>query len=231
MCTINGRYRFCEGGSTDLCVPSGAASYSWNTGASTNCIIVDQPGLYSVTITDVNGCSSTCSQMVTENPEPMCTITGDDIECEGQSTELCGLEGNYTYLWSTGEITRCIEVFMEGTYTLTVTDDNGCSSSCSHEVIVNPDPIPEIMCPADVTIECDESSLPSNTGTATSMDTCNQTPVISYADVVSEGDCLQESTITRTWTASLGTGNTSSCVQVITVEDNTFTGLLPVHQM
>ncbi|MEM7104576.1 MAG: HYR domain-containing protein [Bacteroidota bacterium] len=44
---------------------------------------------------------------------------------------------------------------------------------------------------------------------------------LSYIDVLSAGSCLQESTITRTWTAIDDAGNTSSCDQIITIDDST----------
>ena len=61
---------------------------------------------------------------------PACTITGPDSICVGETGELCGPEGNFSYLWSTGATTRCIVISTEGTYTLTVTDlATGCSST------------------------------------------------------------------------------------------------------
>jgi hypothetical protein len=78
---------------------------------------------------------------------------------------------------------------------------------------------PAITCPSDITIECDESTDPSNTGEATVSDTCDSAADISFSDVVSAGACPDESTITRTWTAIDGSGNSDSCVQVITIVD------------
>jgi hypothetical protein len=81
---------------------------------------------------------------------------------------------------------------------------------------------PAITCPIDVTIECDESTLPSNTGTATATDNCGISPVISSDDVIVAGGlCPQTYSITRTWTATYGNGISVTCVQTITVEDTT----------
>jgi hypothetical protein len=141
ICTITGNNIICEGQSTQLCTPAGAASYLWSTGANTNCIDVNQAGIYTVTVTNASGCSSVCSREVTLNPLPICTITGNDIICQGQSTQLCTPAGAASYLWSTGAITNCINVNLAGTYTVTVTNANGCSSVCSRTVILNPLPV------------------------------------------------------------------------------------------
>jgi hypothetical protein len=80
---------------------------------------------------------------------------------------------------------------------------------------------PAISCPADVTIECDESTDPSNTGMATASDGCDSSPTVTYTDVVTSGACAAEETITRTWSAADNCGNTSSCAQVVDVVDTT----------
>ncbi|MFC1593053.1 hypothetical protein ACFL4C_03470 [Candidatus Omnitrophota bacterium] len=79
---------------------------------------------------------------------------------------------------------------------------------------------PVISCPVDVTIECDESSDPSNAGSATATDNCG-TPTITYSDVDYLTDCNGTGYVDRTWTATDDCGNSSSCVQVITVVDTT----------
>jgi hypothetical protein len=80
---------------------------------------------------------------------------------------------------------------------------------------------PVITCPADITIECDESTDPSNTGRATAVDAFDTQPEITFVDSSAAGGCDQEEAITRTWTATDCAGNTDVCVQVITVVDNT----------
>jgi len=76
-----------------------------------------------------------------------------------------------------------------------------------------------IVCPADITIDCNASTLPGNTGTATSDDSCPGSPVITYADSISIGTCGEESQIFRNWTATDSCGNVSSCEQVITIDE------------
>jgi len=80
---------------------------------------------------------------------------------------------------------------------------------------------PDITCPADVIIECDESTDPSNTGEATATDNCDGSPTVTPSDVESNGTCPQQKSITRTWKAEDDCGNESTCVQTIKVRDTT----------
>jgi len=77
---------------------------------------------------------------------------------------------------------------------------------------------PVITCPSDVTLECPADTSTAATGSATATDNCDDSPIISYSDSIS-GTCPM--VIERTWTATDASGNSSSCVQTITVEDTT----------
>ncbi|MCA9249789.1 MAG: lamin tail domain-containing protein [Phycisphaerales bacterium] len=86
-------------------------------------------------------------------------------------------------------------------------------------VIDGTDPV-ITFCPPDVTIECDESTDPSNTGEATATDNLDPNPSVTYSDSAVAGICPQESVITRTWIATDCAGNETTCEQVITVDDS-----------
>ena len=137
--TINGITEFCEGGSTIL-TASQAVSYLWSTGEITQSIEVSLAGIYSVEVTDINGCNGSNQVEVIVYPSPMVTITGDTNFCEGESTILTASQA-VSYLWSTGEITQSIEVSLAGIYSVEVTDINGCTGSNQVEVIVYPSPM------------------------------------------------------------------------------------------
>jgi hypothetical protein len=66
------------------------------------------------------------------NPPPPCDITGPTQISQGEVASLCGPDGvGFKYKWSPGgQTTQCIQTTQPGTYTLTVTDGNGCSSTC-----------------------------------------------------------------------------------------------------
>jgi hypothetical protein len=62
-----------------------------------------------------------------EVTEVMVDITGDEILCNGKPIFLSAGMGFSQYLWSTGQKTEEILVDLEGTYSVTVTDNNGCT--------------------------------------------------------------------------------------------------------
>jgi trimeric autotransporter adhesin len=125
----------CLGGSTVLCVPTCASGYLWNTGAITSCITVNTAGTYSVTVTYANNCVSVCSIEVMETNNPTCQIISETSFCTGDSTLLCVLESGGHYLWNTGDTMRCLMVYAPGTYSVTVTYDNGCSVTCNKTIL------------------------------------------------------------------------------------------------
>ncbi len=104
---------------------------------------------------------------------------------------------------------------------LTVTDEEGAPAACTAIVTVVDTISPEITPPDDVTIECDQPTDPSNTGSATATDNCDSAPGITYSDSEVLGDCGTAKTVTRTWTATDASGNSSSATQTIEVEDTT----------
>ena len=74
---------------------------------------------------------------------------------------------------------------------------------------------PQITCPPNITIEAGESINPSNTGEAPANDSFDPNPSVTFTDVVSG---FAPTTVERTWTATDSSGNSSSCVQIITIE-------------
>ncbi|MEM9820268.1 MAG: hypothetical protein AAF985_04325, partial [Bacteroidota bacterium] len=107
------------------------------------------------------------------------------------------------------------------TRTWLVTDACGNANAITQTITVIDTIGPVIVCPMDISIECDADDSPANTGTATASDACDANPVITFADVETPGTCPQERIIIRTWTATDACGNSSQCTQIITVEDTT----------
>ncbi len=101
-----------------------------------------------------------------------------------------------------------------------VEDCSGNEAFCATTITVQENQPPKIHCSPDVTIDCSEVLTPNNTGFPTLvMDACSANVDTTYADVVN-GLAITCSVIERTWTATDASGNQSSCLQMITVEDN-----------
>jgi hypothetical protein len=107
--------------------------------------------------------------------------------------------------------------------TITAEDECGNTSDCTINVTVtNNENISITFAPADVTISCEESTLPVNTGQLTATTGCGSNGLdISYNDDIAAGSCVNSSTITRTWTVTDACANIETHVQTITIIDNT----------
>ncbi|MGB4958920.1 MAG: T9SS type A sorting domain-containing protein, partial [Saprospiraceae bacterium] len=136
IAVITGNNLICRGDSTDL-TASGGVSYLWSTGATTPTIRVAPlvATTYTVTVTSIHGCTSTAARTVTLRAQPVAVITGSTIICPGDSTTLKAT-GGVVYVWSTGATTDSIRVSPAAntTYSVTVTDINGCKASSSASV-------------------------------------------------------------------------------------------------
>ena len=98
----------------------------------------------------------------------------------------------------------------------------GNEVTCVQRITIVDQFAPVITCPPDITIECDESTDPKNTGFATATDGCPGGEIeITFTDEIIPGECVQEMTIRRTWRAVDQCQNEATCLQVITVEDTT----------
>ncbi|MEO5571383.1 MAG: T9SS type A sorting domain-containing protein, partial [Bacteroidia bacterium] len=205
-CAITGNGSICSGGSTQWCAPAGLSGYLWNTGATTQCITVSTANTFTVTVTDANGCTSSCNKILTVNQVATCSITGNSSICSGSSTQWCAAAGLSTYSWSTGATTQCITVSSASTYTVTTSDGNGCISNCNKTLTVNPLPSCSItgsssVCSGNSTQWCAPAGLTSylwSTGATT--------------------QCITVSTASSyTVTTTNANGCSSSCNKTLTV--------------
>ena len=141
---ISGVESFCEGSSSVL-DGGNFASYLWSDSSTNQTLEVFDSGIYTLQVTDDNGCTAEDDISITENPNPAPNITGPSSFCTGNSTILDGGAGYDTYEWSTTETTQTIEVTSGGIIGLTVTDSNGCTGETELEVIENAQLSPVIV--------------------------------------------------------------------------------------
>lgn len=122
--------------STSVSGGSGGYSYQWSTGATTSQVNGLGAGIYTVTVTDSNGCSVSDTVSVLQAPGNLAATLSqlNMVECKGESTGSATLSNTggtapFTYLWSNGNTTATASQLTAGSYTCTITDVNGCSDS------------------------------------------------------------------------------------------------------
>ncbi len=110
--------------------------YAWSTGASgVQTIQVNTSGTYTVEVGyDLDGdgiCDFTYLKefSVTIFPNPIVNLGPDQQFCDGATTVLDAGVGQDLYLWGDGETTQTINVSISGSYSVTVTDNNGCTAT------------------------------------------------------------------------------------------------------
>jgi hypothetical protein len=126
--TIIGSNYFCDENDATLSVTNAAdaVNYLWSNGATTSSITVDQPGSYFVKVTFANGTSIISAPFVVADFLTSAGITGASSFCSGSTNALTATGGS-SYLWNTGATSASINVTTPGTYSVTISNSNGCS--------------------------------------------------------------------------------------------------------
>lgn len=180
--TVGNDSPVCEGGDVQLTCDAGPyVKYTW-TGPNGFTSDVQNPpisgitlagaGTYSLTVEDMNGCTGTETTDVIVNPNPTVTASNTGPVCQGGSVDItatpAGGTGPYTYVWQKdgNPITPVSDVFTinpvaltdAGLYSVTVTDDNTCSSTVpgTTNLVVNANPTVSLAYNNPV---CDGSTL------------------------------------------------------------------------
>lgn len=203
---ISGNLSVCTGNSTMLNAGSGYASYVWSNGATSSSITVTMAGAYTVTVSNSAGCTNSSSVVLVVNPKPAPAISGNIVFCDGSSTTLDAGAGFSTYLWSTGETSQTINTDKEDTYTVTVTNQYGCSETATVSTTIVPLPAPVItgvknFCPGSSTILTASSGFTTyqwSTGETSQSITVNTASTFTVT-VTSSAGCIGSATATTTF--------------------------------
>jgi hypothetical protein len=158
-----------------------------------------------------------------------------DADCEAEVTADMVLEGDDYRCYES----YCIEVTDENgvlipgniltlehvntCVTVSITDCLGSGNNCWGTICVEEKLNPEIECPADITVGCNQSTDVTQTGEPIVL-SCEISTSITYVDEVTDnGECGEPRVqINRTWTVRDESGNATTCTQQITVESFDF---------
>lgn len=121
-------------GSITVVVANGLPPYTYNWGNGPgpgNTLNNIGSGTYTVTVQDANLCDGFFTFEVVDPPPLELSIDTINISCYGANdgqaiAQPSGGVGGYTYVWSDGQVTSIAQGLVEGNYSVTVTDANGC---------------------------------------------------------------------------------------------------------
>ena len=130
----------CPGDSTQLSLNGPFIGYDWAHGEQGFTINVGDPGTYTVTVTNIHGCTAIDSIPIFATPIPDIDVIVPSA-CPGDSATLTVSGGNFmNYMWSTGDSTQSITVIDPGEYAVTVTADTICPVSDTSLLVISTPP-------------------------------------------------------------------------------------------
>jgi PKD repeat protein len=203
----------CAAGSdaTATVFPSGGTpgyTYLWTpTGQTASTATGLSAGIYNVLVTDANGCQTNASATITQPPGITATLTTVNPSCGFSNgsitTAVSGGTGAYSYLWSPGGATSAnVTGLAPGTYTVTITDAEGCSSPFT--AVLTNIPGPSVAISSSVPVSCNGG----NDGFATVSISAGTTPYtmiwLPYGGTAATATGLVAGSYTVTVTDGLG---------------------------
>ena len=150
-------------------------TYNWSNSTTNQNLSNIAAGTYTVTVTDANSCTVTSTATVTQPSAALSTtISGTDVSCNGSATGVVntnpsGGTSPYTYTWDdpSFQTTQNATGLYQGTYSVTITDSKGCTTTASQ--LIN-EPAAIIITPTINNATCGNSdgsaSISVNGGTA-----------------------------------------------------------------
>lgn len=121
-------------GSINILAIGGTAAYSflWNNGSTIANVNNLSAGVYTVTVSDINGCSKQVSITLTTTVLTAKIFKEAKISCNGVCDAILKVNtpsgtAPFSFLWSNGQTTRRITNLCPGTYSVTVSDASGCN--------------------------------------------------------------------------------------------------------
>lgn len=203
-------------------------AYHWSNGMNTAQITGLVAGTYSFTVTDANGCTDGGSVVVPGGGggcSLTVTATATNADCGSSngtaSAVAVGASGNLTYAWSNGMTTANINGLAAGSYSVTVSDELGCTAVANVNVTSIDVTAPTVVLHSSITIYLDANGQATVTGAMVdngSSDNCGGAVTIVVDTPNFDCDDLGLNTITVTVTDV--SGNSATGTVAVTVLDN-----------
>jgi hypothetical protein len=194
---------------------SGSYTYNWSSGGNAATETGLPAGSYVCTVTDSNGCVTTATATISQPATLATSISSQtDVSCFGlsngaASVSVTGGTGTPAFIWQPGgDTTSSVSGLSAGTYVVTVTDANGCSTQQTVTITQPPalglsvSSNPAVLCAGDTAVL--SASVASTT----------IAPVIDWMPVMQSGSSISvapavTSSYTITVTDSAGCSETT----------------------
>lgn len=166
-------------------------TYSWSNGETTQDIMNLPIGTYAVTVTDDVGCTIVDSLTLNEPTEITYTEMVTPVSCFGGMDGEIQLNFNggtppFTYQWSTGATTSNISNLATGDYSVTVADDNNCTTELTINV---PEPLEILL---SLTIENSDCFGDNSGSVAVAVDNTNSNNLLYTLQLTNGGPLIQQ---------------------------------------
>ena len=132
--TITKAVCFGQNGTAIVSPSGGAAPYTfqWSNNGTT-AMITAAAGIYTVLVTDKNGCANSTSVTITEPSQILATVTSTSESCTGDcdGTAIISTSGGtapYAFLWASGNTSDTMVALCPGEYFATISDAHGCGT-------------------------------------------------------------------------------------------------------
>lgn len=194
----------CPGDSVTFSSNLTNVSFEWQDGSTNNSFTAMATGDYILTTITSSGCRSSDTVSVSIATPPTITFSEDTVLCNGELLEITVTSNvPVTYLWQDNSTNNSIETQFSGTFSVTVTDDNGCTNNASINVIEGQ--IPFVFLGNDTTICVQDqvilNAANGNNGTYVWQDgstgsTFTAVDAGTYAVTVTENTCFASDEVT-----------------------------------
>ena len=188
---------------------TGSYAYHWNNNFSSSSLTGLSAGNYLVTVTDANQCTSTGSAQVSNALAPTSILNPINGTCQVSAqinTTVNGGTAPFTFAWNNGASTQNIQNLNAGTYVVTITDANGCTSTNSTGV--------SDASSVSVTFTSQNPSSGNNDGSITVLPSGGNSP---YSYAWNVGGSLQTISNLPAGTYTVTVTDNSGCVKISSI--------------
>jgi uncharacterized protein (TIGR02145 family) len=206
---------------------SGGGTYLWNDNSTSATKTVTAAGTYSVTVTSINGCTATASSVITSNttaPTASITPASSTTFCTGGSVDLNANTGTgLSYQWKlngnniNNATSASYTASNAGSYTVVVTNSNGCSATSSATVVTVNNSITPTFTQVQAICSGASFTLPTtsnNNITGQWSPAINNTATTTYTFTPTAGQCASTASMTvtvNTCTVTIPTTKLRNC--------------------